>query len=203
MTNIEVNNALTAIKNIIDFDLIPFFDGFSTDFVPVSATVPVDWITYIKSPSFVASSFVTEALSFSYFLENALNYLAVKNDPYVSNIVFSNSDALALYFASPCVPLLQTRTVTLAAFNAEVMTGKVFIVSYRPYISIGEYPTFYWELRKASDNTPYKRVYRTNGNDVIFHPVNLLVDKSTLVSFYSYTASNFDPTAPQIKVIDV
>lgn len=202
MTNIEVSNSLNVIKNIIDLDLLPYFDGFTNDFVPMNTIVETDWLTLIKSDPFNPDVFITYSQSFIDYCANGNNFLALKNDALAYSRIKASPTALNLYFSSVCTPLLPVREVTIPTFNTEPMTGQVFIISYRPYTAAGSYTTIYFELRKRVSGSVLKRVlYDSTADD--FNPVNALITKETLGSWYSSTASYNYETSASIRVFDV
>lgn len=203
MTNDQVHNVLLSIKDMINIDLLPLFDSFSVDYVPTPTYVYVDWITYIKSTSFNPSSPSFDSKGFSDFLANA-NYLnSLYADKTALAICLANPVSSALFFASPCITLLPFREVSISVFNAEVMSGKIYIVSWKPYNVVDEYPSIYWELQKRFSGTPILRVYRHAGQDCVFNPVGLLMNKETLGNFYSNISAYGFETTSMLRVLSV
>lgn len=201
LNNSQIFNSLTALKSIVEIDLLPLFDSFSYEYVPAATIQTVDWLTYIKSISFDPARFTTDSQSFINYVANANNFLALKSDSVAYARIKSSSVGLSYFYASPCVGLLPFREVVLPTFNLETMTGQVYIVSWKPYAA-GSSPSLYWELRKRATSVSLKHIpYDSTAG--IFNSVNALITKEKLGNFYSGSNDYSYDGSCSIRVIDV
>lgn len=203
LNNAQVHNALSALKDIVTIDLLPLFDSFSAEYVPTPTIYPVDWLTYIKSVSFDPSSPSFDSVGFSDFIANSNNINALYADKSAFNLCLNSAVTFSLFFNSKSLCTLPLREVSITAFNAETMTGKVYIVAWKPFYSIAESPTVYWELRIRSTNAPILRVYRHLGQEAIFNPIKILMDKVKLGCWYSYNSAYLYEDTSLIRILDV
>lgn len=203
VSKVHIFNALDAIRSIVVDDLQPIFSDLSPEYAPVSSVTLVDWITYIKSSSFDPSSPSFDSAGFSDFIANSNNINALYADKVAFNLCLNSAVTFSLFFNSKSLCTLPLRDVSITAFNAETMTGKIYVVAWKPFYSIAESPTVYWELRIRSTNASMLRVYRHLGQEAVFNPIKILMDKVKLGCWYSYNSAYLYEDTSLIRILDV
>lgn len=200
--NKQIFNALQAVRDIVNYDLLPLFDSFGFEYVPTAPIVETDWLTYLKSTSYNPAIFTTDLESFTNWLKIIENFLSIYNDPTAYSVVKNNSIASSVFWGSPLVCFLPYREVTITNFNLEIMSGSVFILSYLAY-STPSTGSLYWQLRVRASNAVLLQVPYTGTFNRTFQTVNHLMLKEKLGNWYSSTNSYVYETTAMIRVIDV